>query len=95
MPDEPEIVASSDATWTAVRQRIYELELEEDRHAAIYSANHPLLKQVRERLAAAQEVLAKLKEERADESLTANPTKMKLREELQKQSTSCWSTSGS
>ena len=81
------MVSESDSTWSTLRQRINALELEEQRRAAIYSGNHPALVQVRMQLDAAQEILAKLKRERADESITPNPTKFRLREELQTQQT--------
>lgn len=84
---DDQIVASSDSTWTEVRQLIYALELEEQRNAAIYTANHPKLQEVRAKLDGAQEILAKLKSERVDESITPNPTKTRLREELQRQQT--------
>ena len=82
-----EIDTAADPTWGTLRQRIYELELEERRFAAIYTAEHPKLKQTVEQLEGAREVLGKLRDERLDETITPNPTKMRLREQLQQHQT--------
>ncbi|MCA9128647.1 MAG: hypothetical protein KDB22_16285, partial [Planctomycetales bacterium] len=85
MPDE--IVAakqqSSDTTWSGMRQTIYDLELREQQLAAKYTNEYPPLAQVREQLAGARQILDKLKSERIDESMTPNPAKIALQQELQ------------
>lgn len=86
MPDE--IVAakqeSSDATWSGMRQTVYTLEMEEKELAAKYSADSPRLIHLREQLLGAREILEKFQSERVDESLTPNPMKLSLQEDLQK-----------
>ncbi|WP_153557012.1 GumC family protein [Roseimaritima sediminicola] len=85
---EDEIVASkSDATWSAMRQRIYELELAEQHLTANRTEDHPELKQIRGQLQGAREILASLKQTQVDESTTPNPTKVRLLENLQQQQT--------
>ena len=80
-------LAASYTTWSGMRQQIYELELQEQSLAANYTAGHPKLRQVREQLKGAREILADLKKERVDEDNTPNPAKIKLFEELQRQET--------
>ncbi len=86
-----EIIASkleaSDATWSGMRQQIYELELAEQSLAANHADTHPKLKQIRTQLVGAREILAKLDSERVDESTTPNPVKIALHQELQRQQT--------
>ncbi len=85
---EDEIVASkTDSTWSGMRQRVYELELAEQNLAANRTENHPELKQIRGQLQGARQILAKLKDEQADESTTPNPAKLRMREDLQRQQT--------
>ncbi|MFN3189909.1 MAG: GumC family protein [Aureliella sp.] len=86
-----EIVATkfggSDVTWSGMRQKVYELEIQEQKYAALYTGDHELLVQTREQLEGAREILAKMQSERIDESTTPNPEKRRLQEELQKQET--------
>ena len=88
---DEEIVAAktlgSDSTWSGMRQRIYNLELDQLNLASIYTPDHPKLTAVREALGGAQKILAQLNSERVDESTTPNPTMTRLREELQRQQT--------
>lgn len=81
------IDTAADPTWNALRQRIFELELEERRLTAVYTPEHPSLKQIAEQLKGSREVLVKLRNERLDETTTLNPAKLKLREQLQQQQT--------
>ncbi len=78
---------SGDATWSGMRQQVYALELEERSLATKYSADNPLLQQVREKLAGGQAILNQLESERVDESTTPNPVRLRLQEELQRQQT--------
>jgi uncharacterized protein involved in exopolysaccharide biosynthesis/Mrp family chromosome partitioning ATPase len=86
VPDE--IVAAkqqaSDSTWSGMRQRVYELELQERMLAAKYADDHVLLAQVREQLEGAQAILAKLQSERLDESKTPNPSRVGLDDDLRR-----------
>ncbi len=74
----------SDTTWSGMRQRVYELELQEKSYAAIYTDNHEKLVQTREQLQGARDILANLQSERVDESTTPNPVKRRMQEDLQK-----------
>lgn len=86
-----EIVAAkqeaSDGTWSAMRQRTYELQLRERELAAKYTSGHRLLVQVREQLEGAQAIMEQLQSERVNASRTPNPAKRRLQEELQRQET--------
>lgn len=88
-PDE--IIAAklegSDQTWSAMRQRVYELELEEKRLASIYTEDHRSLIQVREQLEGARQILDKSQSARVDSNTTPNPAKRRMEEDLQKQQT--------
>ena len=86
-----EIVAAklqgSDDTWSGMRQKFYELELEEQKLAANFSDKHPRLKRIRIQLDGARDILRELDSERVDESTTPNPIKIGLQEELQRKET--------
>lgn len=88
---DEEIVASktagSDATWSGMRQQVYELELAEQNLAANHTDSHPKLKSIRTQLQGSRSILAELESERVDESRTPNPLKGRLLEELQRQQT--------
>ncbi|MGE0757930.1 MAG: GumC family protein [Pirellulaceae bacterium] len=79
--------AQSDMTWSGMRQRVYELELLEMSLAAMSTAEHPRLAQVREQLQGARDVLARLQSERVNQSTTPNPAKRRMEEDLQRQQT--------
>jgi capsular exopolysaccharide synthesis family protein len=70
-----------------MRQRVYELELQEQNLSAHFTESHPKLLQIREQLEGAREILTNLKSERVDESKTPNPVKIALYQELQRQET--------
>ncbi|MFK7734809.1 MAG: GumC family protein [Pirellulaceae bacterium] len=88
---DDEIVASrlggSDMTWSGMRQKVYELEIQEKRYSSLYTDEHELLVQTREQLEGAREILGKMQSERTDSSTTPNPAKKRMEEELQKQQT--------
>lgn len=88
---EDEVISNkqegSNSTWSGMRQRVYELELQEKQYASTYTPEHRLLVQVREQLEGARAILDKVQSERVDASLTPNPAKRRLEDELQKQET--------
>ncbi|MCA9193629.1 MAG: hypothetical protein KDB03_17780 [Planctomycetales bacterium] len=88
---EDEIVAAknaqSDITWSGIRQRVYDLELQEKSFASKYTDDDQRLVQVREQLDGAREILDRLQSDRVDESMTPNPAKQRLQEELQRSQT--------
>ena len=88
---DEEIIAAktqaADLTWSGMRQRVYELEMEEQKIAAKFTEKHPPLKQIREQLEGARKILAKLNSDRVHENKTPNPEMTRLRAELQKQQT--------
>ena len=88
---ESEIVAEKlqerDSTWSGMRQKIYELELEEQRASAMYTSEHPRLKRIRAQLTGARAILGQLDSERINESLTPNPIKLGLVNQLQLEET--------
>ncbi len=83
-----EVVANkleqSDQTWSAMRTRVYELELQERNLAAIYTDGNERLAQVRKQLEGAREILAKAQMDRVDESRTPNPAKLAMKEDLRR-----------
>ncbi|XZE54988.1 GumC family protein [Planctomycetaceae bacterium SH139] len=89
---EEEIVATKqqqiDATWSSMRNRLYELEMQERQLAAKYNDGHPKLNQVREQLKGAQAILSKVESERENQSMTPNPARVRLLEEMQRKQTS-------
>ena len=82
-----EKVRASDQTWSAMRQQIYDLEIEEQNLAARYTSKHPGLQRVRKQLTGAWEILADLDSERIDESTQPNPIKTELKQVLQQKQT--------
>jgi succinoglycan biosynthesis transport protein ExoP len=86
-----EIVAQKtevgDSTWSGMRQRIYELELEEQRASAVYTEDHPHLVRVRKQLEGAHKILAGQESQRVQLNTTPNPIKIDLGNQLQQQQT--------
>ena len=80
-------VEGTDETWSGMRQKVYELEIEEQRLAANYADKHPKLKRIRTQLAGARDILKELSAERVNENTTPNPIKTGLREEMQDKET--------
>jgi Mrp family chromosome partitioning ATPase/uncharacterized protein involved in exopolysaccharide biosynthesis len=70
-------------TWGILRQRVYELELQELKESAKYADGHSLLEATREELAGARKILDEFqKTELKDTNTVPNPLKQKLQEEL-------------
>jgi uncharacterized protein involved in exopolysaccharide biosynthesis/Mrp family chromosome partitioning ATPase len=88
---EDEIVAlkaeKEDATWSGMRQKIYELEVEEQLASAKFTENHPQLQRIRSQLQGAREILESRESGRVDLSTTPNPVKVDLGNQLQIQQT--------
>ncbi len=88
---ESEIIAErlggEDSTWSGMRQQIYELELEEQRAASVYTPNHPELRRIRKQLEGASRILDERQSDRVDLSTTPNPVKIGLGNQLQQQQT--------
>lgn len=88
---DDEIIAArqegSDSTWSGMRQQVYELELQEKNLAAKYTPKHRRLIETREQLDGARTILAKLRSERVDQSMTPNPMKLRMLDDLQRSQT--------
>ena len=89
--EDVEVVASKqkqgDQTWSVMRGKLYELELEESRLASQYTSSHTRLGQVREQLTGAKLILDKLESEREDHSTTPNPVRIRIESDLQRTKT--------
>ncbi len=89
--EEVEIVATKqkqgDQTWSLMRNKLYELEMEESRLASQFTPSHARLGQVREQLTGAKLILSKLESEREDHSTTLNPVRLRIEQDLQKTKT--------
>jgi len=83
-----EIVATkeekSDETWSGMRQRVYELEIQEQSYASMYSDDNPKLQNARQQLEGARQILRDLDQERTNRMLTPNPVKLRIEEDLQR-----------
>ncbi len=83
-----EIVANkeekSDETWSGMRQRVYELEIQEQSYATMYSEDNPKLLNARQQLEGARQILKDLDRDRTNRSLTPNPVKLRIEEDLQR-----------
>ena len=88
-PDE--IVAAKleqrDTTWSGMRSRLYELELQERSLAANLTPGHPELEQVRKQLSDARSILAEMQSDRVDQNRAPNPAKQRIEQSLQEQET--------
>ncbi len=86
-----EIVATkeekSDETWSGMRQRVYELEIQEQSYASMYSEDNPKLVNARQQLEGARQILQDLDKDRTNRMLTPNPVKLRIEEDLQRQQT--------
>jgi polysaccharide biosynthesis transport protein len=77
---EQDIAATN---WGNLRQRVYDLELQEARESAKFADESPRLVATRRELASAREILANFQNSaQRDTSLAPNPLKQKLQEEL-------------
>lgn len=70
-------------TWGSLRQRVYDLELQELKETAKYVEGHKTLEATRKELEGARRILAEFqKSELKDKNTVPNPLKQKLHEEL-------------
>ena len=83
-----EIVATkeqlTDQTWSGMRQRVYELEIQEKQYSTMYKPGNPKLDRVQEQLVGARGILEKLQSERVNRSTTPNPSRVHIEDELQR-----------
>ena len=69
--------------WGVLRQRVYELELQELKDSAKYADGHETLEATRKELAGARKILDQFKKtELKDKNTVPNPLKQKLQEEM-------------
>lgn len=74
---------STGTTWGTLRQRVYELELQELKESAKYVDGNKVLEATRKELAGARKILVDFqKNELKDKNTVPNPLKQKLQEEL-------------
>lgn len=71
-----------DATISGMRLSLHALELEEQSLAPKYAESHWRVVQIKERVAAAREALAKLEQESESFSMAPNPLRLKLEEDI-------------
>jgi uncharacterized protein involved in exopolysaccharide biosynthesis/Mrp family chromosome partitioning ATPase len=84
---EPEIVTSRVAGFAneardGMREKLYELELQESKLRSSYQDSHPLLMQIRRQRQQAEEILAALPEERTQTTSALNPNQRQLELQL-------------
>jgi polysaccharide biosynthesis transport protein len=83
---QPELVSSkattTDPTWSAMRQRLYELQLQEKRLAAEYTDEHPQLIAIRMQQAEAEKILATYEMDRVNETTSPSANRLSLEREL-------------
>ena len=83
---DDEVVVSrqqqSSSTWSGIRQRVYELEVDERNFSAIYQTGHPTLVTAREKLEGARGILKRIEAEDVSENSAINPAKAKAQEAL-------------
>lgn len=83
-----EIVANKeeqgDETWSGMRQRVYELEIQEQSYASMYAEDNPKLLNARQQLEGARQILKDMEKDRTNRSLTPNPVKIRMEEDLQR-----------
>jgi Mrp family chromosome partitioning ATPase len=88
---EKEIVndrrATTDVTWSGMRQRMYELEIRERELSSKYEGMHPELQEVQQQLREARKILAKLNTEMVERTTTPNPARLRLEQDLRSQLT--------
>ncbi len=88
---DAEVVASkastADPTWSGMRQRLYELELQEKELDSKLGNNHPLLAGVRSELTVARKSIADRASERINQTVVVNPVVQAIRQQLQKTET--------
>lgn len=83
---EPEIVqaktAATDSTWSAMRQALYNLQLEEKHLSQQVTGEHPKLIALRQQLKEAEVILAKQRQESVNQTTAPNPVRTKLINDL-------------
>lgn len=81
-----EIIANkqelTDSTWSGMRQSVYAVELLEKSLATKLTEEHPDLKQTRDQLKGAREILAERNSDRVNASTTPNPEWVRILTEL-------------
>lgn len=73
---------SADSTWSALRTRVFELELQEKNESSLYTNDNPKLVRTREQLESARTTLDNFERLREDKSTTRNPLRQAVEEEL-------------
>lgn len=72
-----EIVAGKQETtssaWSGIRQRVFDLQVQEKQYASAYSESHPKLQSVRKQLAEVKEILEQLEERETSQDRAINP----------------------
>ncbi len=83
-----EIVAAKneddDMTWSGMRQKVFELEVQEKQLSTRFSSDNAQLMNAREQLAGARSILEEMSKDSVKRSTTPNPVRIRLEEELQK-----------
>ena len=83
-----DIVASrqtgKSATWGVIRQRVYDLQVAQERLKATYTDDHPKYIESQEQLGKAQAILNALEDEETNSSTTPNPEKASSRGDLRR-----------
>jgi len=83
---EPELVASkagsADPTWSAMRQLVFQLEIEEKELAGRYTDAHPQLRNLRSQIKAVKEQFDENQADRTDATVTPNPLAQSLTQQL-------------
>ncbi|MCA9213747.1 MAG: hypothetical protein KDB27_11810, partial [Planctomycetales bacterium] len=78
-----EVISSKEATtWSGMRQRLFELQVEEKRLLATASEQHPALIKVRNQRIDLEKLLADFEAESNDETTAQNPIRLQLEQEL-------------
>jgi uncharacterized protein involved in exopolysaccharide biosynthesis len=73
----------SDPTWSGMRARLYELEIEERSQSSMLKEDHPRLIAIRNQLEDTRMILSTMQSERVNENMTPNPAKLRMQEKLQ------------
>lgn len=88
---DEEVVASklsnTSAAWTGVRQKVADLELEEQRLASRFTDTNPRLASVRQQLRGAREIMKRIQTEEVNPNTTLNPSKQAARQDLRRAET--------
>ena len=74
-------------TWSAMRQKVYELEVEERRLTATVTRSHPELVRARNQLNDARDILESIESDDVSAETRVNPAKLEVETELRRQQT--------